>query len=189
MMTRRPGPGIRGMIVGMTSTPTTATGDLRVHVIATGGTIDKEYTLAGELGIGDPMVPSLLEIGRCWLDLTVERVCGKDSLDMTDEDRALVRRHVLAAPADRVLIIHGTDTMVETAAVLVGDVDKVIVLTGAMVPARMRDTDAAFNLGLAVAALQTMPPGIWIAMSGRIFPADAVRKDTTVGRFVDAGSL
>lgn len=162
------------------------TGDLRVHVIATGGTIDKEYSIAGELEIGDPMVPSILEIGRAWLDLSVEAVVGKDSLDITDEDRAVIRRHVAAAPAGRVLITHGTDTMVRTAAVLADVPDKVIVLTGAMVPARMRDTDAAFNLGLAVAALQTMPPGVWIAISGRIFAADAVRKDTTIGRFVDA---
>ncbi len=162
------------------------TGDLRVHVIATGGTIDKEYSIGGELEIGDPMVPALLEKGRSWLDLSVEAVCGKDSLDMTDDDRALIRRHVDDAPADRVLITHGTDTMVDTAAVLADVADKVVVLTGAMVPARMTDTDAAFNLGLAVAALQTMPPGVWIAMSGRIFAADAVRKDTTIGRFVDA---
>ncbi|WP_205844041.1 Rid family hydrolase [Nakamurella deserti] len=162
------------------------TGDLRVHVIATGGTIDKEYSVAGELEIGDPMVPAILATGRSWLDLSVEAVCGKDSLDLTDEDRALIRRHVLAAPADRVLITHGTDTMVDTATVLSDVADRVVVLTGAMVPARMTDSDAAFNLGLAVAALQTMPPGVWIAMSGRIFAADAVRKDTTIGRFVDA---
>lgn len=158
--------------------------DLRVHVIATGGTIDKEYSIAGELEIGDPMVPALLDRGRAWLDLTVEAICGKDSLDMTDDDRGLVRRHVESASADRVLVTHGTDTMVATAAALAGLPGKVIVLTGAMVPARMTDSDAAFNLGLAVAALQTMPPGVWIAMSGRIFAADAVRKDTAVGRFV-----
>lgn len=166
------------------SSPRPDAGDLRVHVIATGGTIDKEYSIAGELEIGDPMVPGILETGKSWLDLSVEAVCGKDSLDMADEDRRLVRQRVAAAPADRVLITHGTDTMVETAAVLADVEGKVIVLTGAMVPARMSRTDAAFNLGLAVAALQVMPPGVWIAMSGRIFPADAVRKDTTVGRFV-----
>ncbi len=164
--------------------PGTAPADLRVHVIATGGTIDKEYSLAGELEIGAPMVPSLLETGRAWLDLTVETVVGKDSLDLTDDDRAVIREAVLAAPADRVLVTHGTDTMARTAAELTDVGGKVVVLTGAMVPARMRDTDAAFNLGLAVAALQTMPPGVWIAISGRIFPADAVRKDTTIGRFV-----
>ncbi|MEO5833910.1 MAG: Rid family hydrolase [Nakamurella sp.] len=163
-----------------------ATGDLRVHVIATGGTIDKEYSLAGDLHIGAPMVPSILELGRSWLDLTVETVCAKDSLDMLDEDRELVRRRVAVAPADRVLITHGTDTMAETAAAL-GDVGpKVVVITGAMVPARMHESDAHFNLGLAVAALQTMPPGVWIAMSGRIFAAARVRKDKAAGRFVDA---
>ena len=101
-----------------------------MHVIATGGTIDKEYSIAGELEIGDPMVPSILEIGRAWLDLSVEAVVGKDSLDITDEDRAVIRRHVAAAPAGRVLITHGTDTMVRTAAVLADVPDKVIVLTG-----------------------------------------------------------
>lgn len=176
---RASGPAVAGIASG--------TGDLRVHVIATGGTIDKEYSIAGELEIGDPMVPSILELGRSWLDLSVETVCGKDSLDMLDEDRELVRQRVAAAPADRVLITHGTDTMVATAAAL-GDVgDRVVVITGAMVPARMRDTDAPFNVGLAVAALQTMPAGVWIAMSGRIFAADRVRKDTVLGRFVDVG--
>ena len=165
------------------ATPASAA-DLRVHVIATGGTIDKEYSLAGELEIGEPMVGGLLRTGRAWLDLTVETVVGKDSLDLTDDDRSVIRRHVLDAPADRVLITHGTDTMARTAAELTDIPDKVVVLTGAMIPARMHDTDAGFNLGLAVAALQTMPPGVWIAISGRIFPDDAVHKDTTLGRFV-----
>ncbi|MCJ1695761.1 asparaginase [Rathayibacter caricis] len=158
----------------------------RILVLTTGGTIDKEYSLAGELVIGAPTIPRLLEPVLSTLEFRVEEVLAKDSLDLDDDDRALIRRRVLEAEEDRIVLTHGTDTMTATAEAIGTVRDRVVVLTGAMQPARMRDSDASFNLGAAVAAVQLLPPGVYVAMSGRVLPAGAVVKDRAAGVFLPA---
>ncbi|MGN6161379.1 MAG: asparaginase domain-containing protein [Marmoricola sp.] len=161
-----------------------------IQVLTTGGTIDKVYGVNGELEVGKPAFEALIAPVLSDLTYDLEEVLAIDSLEMTDADRAKICAAVEATPADRVLITHGTDTMVQTAAYLRDHLsesasDKVIVLTGAMQPASMRSTDAAYNLGAATAAVQLLPPGVHIAMSGRIFPADRVVKDVSRGVFVE----
>lgn len=159
-----------------------------IHVLTTGGTIDKVYGISGELEVGAPAFESLVAPVLSDLTYDVEEVLAIDSLDMTDDDRALICAAVEATTSTLVLITHGTDTMAATAAYLrehLSPSDKVIVLTGAMQPASMRSTDAAYNLGAATAAVQLLPPGVHIAMSGRVFPADRVEKDVRRGVFVD----
>ncbi|WP_244274730.1 asparaginase domain-containing protein [Rathayibacter oskolensis] len=158
----------------------------RILVLTTGGTIDKEYSLAGELEIGEPTVPRLLEPVLSTLRFRIEPVLAKDSLDLDDDDRALIRERVLGAEEDRIVITHGTDTMTTTAEAIGVVRDRVVVLTGAMQPARMRDSDASFNLGVAVAAVQLLPPGVYLAMSGRVLPAGSVVKDRAAGVFLPA---
>lgn len=159
-----------------------------IQVLTTGGTIDKVYGISGELEVGKPAFEALIAPVLSDLSYDVEQVLAIDSLDMTDEDRAKICTAVDATDALLVLITHGTDTMTQTAAYLrehLTTSDKVIVLTGAMQPASMRSTDAAYNLGAATAAVQLLPPGVHIAMSGRIFPADRVAKDVERGVFVE----
>jgi len=157
---------------------------MRMRVIATGGTIDKVYfDAASTYDVGDPQVGPLFKEANVTFDYTVESVLQKDSLAMTDADRALIRERVAAAPERLILITHGTDTMTETASRLEGLADKVIVFTGSMVPARFRSSDALFNLGCAVGALQVLPAGIYIAMNGQIHPAASVRKNRAQSRF------
>jgi L-asparaginase len=154
-----------------------------ITIFTTGGTIDKVYFDAkGGYEVGVPMVPQLLQEGRV-AGITVVELLRKDSLQMTDADRELIRAAVANCAAERIILTHGTDTMVETASALRPMAHKVIVLTGAMQPARFKDSDAPFNLGLAVGAVQTLPPGIYIAANGRIYPADKVRKNRELGRF------
>ncbi len=157
---------------------------LRVRVIAAGGTIDKVYFDAkSDYEIGEPQAGAILHEAGVAFDFTVESVLRKDSLAMTDADRAKVRERVEAAPEQHILITHGTDTMTETAAAL-GDVtDKVVVFTGSMLPARFRQNDALFNIGCAIGGLQALPPGVYIAMNGCLHRADRVRKNREAGRF------
>lgn len=155
-----------------------------LQIFTTGGTFDKVYYDAlSDFQIGEPMAPVLLREAGVTLDHDVASLLKKDSLDMDDADRALIRERVLACPARRILIIHGTDTMTQTAEVLRDIAGKVIVFTGAMQPARMRQSDASFNLGLAIGALQCLPDGIYIAMNGRVFEAGSVQKNRAEGRF------
>lgn len=156
---------------------------MQILVLATGGTIDKEYSIAGELEIGEPQAPRILADVITPLEFVHESVLRKDSLDIDDADRAAISAHVEASAHERILITHGTDTMTTTAEALASIPDRVIVLVGAMQPARMRDSDAAFNLGLAVGAVQSLPAGVYIAMSGQVFPAGAVAKDRAAGVF------
>ena len=165
----------------------------RIHVLTTGGTIDKVYGITGELEVGEPAVASLLAPVLSDLEYDVTPVLAIDSLEMTDEHRAVLREAVERVEGDLVLITHGTDTMAATASYLrehlsPASASKVVVLTGAMQPASMRSTDAAYNLGAATAALQLLPAGVHVAMSGRIFRADEVVKDTARGVFVDQPS-
>ena len=157
-----------------------------ILVLTTGGTIDKAYFDAlSEYQIVDSGIPALLSEARVALPLRVEEVCRKDSLELTDADRAAIARAARAAPETRIVITHGTDTMTETAKVLAAEVPgKTMVLAGARSPARFAETDAPFNLGMAMAAAQTCPPGVWIAMSGEVFDGLKVRKDRAAGKFV-----
>ena len=157
-----------------------------ILILTTGGTIDKNYFDAlSENQIVDSGIPALLKEARVALPLRIEEVCRKDSLELTEADRAEIARRIAEAPETRVVITHGTDTMTETAKVLAGIAGKTIVLTGALSPARFAETDAPFNLGMAFAAVQIAPPGVYIAMSGQVFDGLRVRKDRAAGRFVE----
>jgi L-asparaginase len=161
---------------------------MQVAFITTGGTIDKVYFDAmSRFEVGETVVSHILRQGGVSLDFEVVPLMRKDSLELTDADRAAIRAAVVARHEDRVVITHGTDTMVQTARALEGIEGKTIVLTGALSPARFQDSDAMFNIGLAVAAVQTCPPGVWIAMSGRIFHPDRVQKNREHNRFEDTG--
>jgi L-asparaginase len=157
-----------------------------ILVLTTGGTIDKNYFDAlSEYQIVESGIPALLDQARVALPYRIEEVCRKDSLELTDADRAHFAARALAAPETRIVITHGTDTMTDTARVLAAAVPgKTIVLTGALSPARFADSDAPFNLGMAFAAAQVAPPGVYIAMSGELFDGLKVRKDRAAGRFV-----
>jgi L-asparaginase len=157
-----------------------------ILVLTTGGTIDKNYFDAlSEYRIVDSGIPALLKKARVALPYRVEEVCRKDSLELTDADRAEIARRAAEAPETRIVITHGTDTMTETARVLAAQVPgKTICLTGALSPARFAETDAPFNLGMAIATVQAAPPGVWIAMSGQVFDGLKVRKDRAAGKFV-----
>jgi L-asparaginase len=162
---------------------------MAVRILVTGGTFDKEYDeLRGTLYFKDTHVREMLKLGRCRLDVEVRTVMMVDSLDMTDADRALVLDHVRKAPEERVVITHGTDTMVETARLLgEAGLDKTVVLTGAMVPYAFGSSDGLFNLGSALSFVQVLPPGVYIAMNGRTFRWDRVRKNRQLGVFEEAG--
>lgn len=157
---------------------------MQIAIFTAGGTIDKVYFDAkGGYEVGAPMVRHILEQGRVTVDIPIVELLRKDSLEMTPADRSAVREAVGASEAMRIIVTHGTDTMVETARELEGLADKTIVLTGALQPARFADSDAAFNLGLAVGAVQVLPPGVYITANGQVFPARGVRKNTALNRF------
>jgi len=151
---------------------------MKIKFITTGGTIDKVYFDArSEYEVGPPQVRDILKEGNVTDDFEVESVLAKDSLDLTDADRQLVRRRIKADPHSRIVITHGTDTMIETALALEGIPGKTLVLTGSMQPARFRNTDAGFNIGVALGAVRTLAPGVYIAMNGRIFHPGHCRKN------------
>ena len=156
-----------------------------IRILITGGTFDKEYDeIRGRLYFQDSHVPEMLRLGRCDLDLEIRTLMMVDSLEMTDSDRDIIVDQCRDAVEDRIVITHGTDTMVETARALQANVPgKTIVLTGAMIPYKFGSSDGLFNLGSALAFAQTLPPGVYIAMNGRYFPADAVRKNKAAGIF------
>lgn len=155
-----------------------------IQIFTTGGTIDKVYFDANsEFEVGHSILPELLSESNIHEGYRLRELMRKDSLEMTDEDRQLVLAAVAECDCDRIVITHGTDTMADTAAVLASLKDKTIILTGAMQPARMRRTDAVFNVGFAWAAVQLLPPGVYIAMNGEVFEAGAVRKNLKAQRF------
>lgn len=159
-----------------------------ILILTTGGTIDKAYFDAlSEYQIADSAIGELLKEARVACPFRVVELMRKDSLELTEEDRALIAATVRAAPESRVVVTHGTDTMTDTAKVLAGVEGRTMVLTGALAPARFAQSDAAFNLGMAFAAAQTCPEGVWIAMSGQVFDGLKVRKDRAAGRFVATG--
>lgn len=156
-----------------------------ILVLTTGGTIDKAYFDAlSEYQIVESGIPAVLEQARVALPVRVMELMRKDSLELTDVDRALIAAAVREAPERRVVITHGTDTMTDTAKALADIAAKTIVLTGALSPARFAETDAPFNLGMAFATAQVAAPGVWIAMSGQVFDGLKVRKDRAAGKFV-----
>ena len=157
---------------------------MNILVITTGGTIDKVYFDANsDFQVGEPTVPHVFHDAAVSLPWRVVPLMRKDSLEMDDDDRAAIRRACEEAEESHILITHGTDTMAQTAVSLMAVTGKTIVLTGALAPARFRVTDAIFNLGLALGALQSLPGGTWIAMNGTIFPADEVRKNRQASCF------
>lgn len=160
---------------------------MQLRIFTTGGTIDKVYFDAkSEYSVGEPVVGSVLNDANAMIDFEVTELFRKDSLDITDEDRAAICEAVRADPAKQVLITHGTDSMPETAQALLGIPDKTIVLTGSMSPARFQKSDAVFNIGCAIGAVQCLPPGVYVVMNGQIFAADQVRKNREMGRFEKA---
>ena len=157
-----------------------------IRIFTTGGTIDKLYFDAkSEFEVGASLVGELLREAEVHAPFTVEALMRKDSLDLTDDDRAQIRARVAAAAEARVIITHGTDTIADTARALAGIAGKTIVLTGALHPARFRHSDAEFNVGMAVAAVQTCAPGVWITINGRVFDGLKVRKNRDANRFED----
>lgn len=157
---------------------------MTIKFITTGGTIDKVYFDANsEYQIGDPIIDELMEEANTHVTYKVQSVLKKDSLDMDSKDRDVIYKAVENSVARRIIITHGTDTMVETANQLKSIEGKTIVLFGSMQPARMRHSDAIFNLGFAVACVQTLPEGIYIAMNGNVFTPDNVEKNRELERF------
>jgi L-asparaginase len=160
---------------------------MQIKFFTAGGTIDKVYFDAkSEFEVGTPRVSEILKEAHVTADYTIEPILSKDSLDMTNEDRLLIRRRVAADTCPRVVITHGTDTMIETARRLLDVEGKTIVLTGSMQPALFRMTDAAFNIGSALTAAQCLPPGVYIAMNGRIFDPRKARKNRGQNCFEEA---
>ncbi|HTD92189.1 MAG TPA: asparaginase domain-containing protein [Chitinophagaceae bacterium] len=158
---------------------------MAIRIFITGGTFDKEYNeLDGQLYFKDTHMSDLLEMGRSRLDIEIRTLMMIDSLEMTAEDRELIVHQCLQCEENQIVITHGTDTMSETAKVLAKEVkNKTILLTGAMIPIKFGSSDGLFNLGSALAFAQTLPPGVYVAMNGRYFNWDNVRKNKQTGVF------
>ena len=155
-----------------------------IRFVTTGGTIDKIYfDDLSQYEVGESQIQHILHEGLVAFDYDVEPLLHKDSLEMTDADRQELREYIASDTAQRFVVTHGTDTMHEAADALIGLEGKTIVLTGALTPARFKQTDAMFNVGMAVAAAQVAPPGVYIAMSGQVFEAGKVRKNRDKNRF------
>lgn len=156
-----------------------------IDIFTTGGTIDKLYFDAlSEYQIGPAAVPDLLRENNVYAPHRVTQLMRKDSLDLDDADRAKILAAVEASDAGRILVTHGTDTMAVTGRILQAVQGKTIVLTGAMQPASLKASDAPFNVGFALAAVQTLPHGVYLAMNGQIFDPAHVHKDREAGRFI-----
>lgn len=157
---------------------------MKIQILSCGGTIDKVYFDAkSQYEVGEPQIVEIFRRASVAFDFAIESLLRKDSLEMSDQDRQLVRKAAEKSPHEHVLITHGTDTMPETARALKGIDNKVIVLTGSMTPSRFEASDAEFNIGCAVGALLSSSPGVYIAMNGLVFPGDQVRKNREAGRF------
>ncbi|MGR8933491.1 MAG: asparaginase domain-containing protein [Gammaproteobacteria bacterium] len=157
-----------------------------IRIFITGGTLDKRYNeLTGELFFTRTHVPEMLQQARCTLPVITEQLLLIDSLDMSDSDRQKIENACLAAAEDKIIITHGTDTMAETARHIAPSIAqyKTVVLVGAMIPFSIGGSDALFNFGCAVMAVQMLPPGVYITMNGQAFPWDNVQKLKAQGRF------
>jgi L-asparaginase len=158
---------------------------MAIRIFITGGTFDKEYNeLNGELYFKDTHLHDLLEMGRCRAAVEIRTLMMVDSLEMTDEDRELIAHQCINCDEDKIILTHGTDTMAQTAKMLAKKIkNKTIVLTGAMIPIKFGSSDGLFNLGSALAFVQSLPHGVYVAMNGRYFMADNVRKNKESGVF------
>lgn len=158
---------------------------MTIRIFITGGTFDKEYNeLTGQLFFNDTHIHDLLELGRNKVDVEIRTLMMVDSLEMTEEDRQLIAHQCNNCEEDNIVITHGTDTMSDTAEYLANNVKgKTIVLTGAMIPIKFGSSDGLFNLGSALAFAQSLPKGVYVAMNGRYFEADNVRKNRQTGMF------
>lgn len=159
--------------------------DAKVRILITGGTFDKEYNeITGNLYFKDTHVQEILSLGRSQVPVAIRTLMLVDSLDLLDSDRQIILDQCLKSPEKRIVITHGTDTMVDTARFLGPHIqDRTIILTGAMIPYTFGSSDGLFNLGSALAYAQTLPPGVYIAMNGRSFFWDNVIKNRQLGRF------
>ncbi len=158
---------------------------MAIRIFVTGGTFDKEYNeLNGQLYFKDTHLHEMLKLGRAKVPVEIRTLMMIDSVELTDADRELIALNCLKADENKIIVTHGTDTMVETAKVIAEKVkDKTIVLTGAMIPYKFGSSDGLFNLGSAIAFVQTLAPGVYISMNGRIFTWDNCRKNREVGEF------
>ncbi len=159
---------------------------MSIKLLLTGGTIDKSYNESnGELNFTETHIPEILQQGRNRSDISIEEVMLKDSLQMDDADRQKILEACRKTSEDKIIISHGTDTMVETAKLLGKQkLEKTIVFVGAMVPFVFKHSDAMFNMGFALAAVQTLPGGVYVAMNGQVFDGDKVVKNLDLGVFV-----
>ena len=167
---------------------------MAIRILVTGGTFDKEYNeRTGELYFKDSHIGEMLRLGRSKVEVNILTVMMVDSLNMSDADRALIVRNCAQAPEERIVVTHGTDTMTDTAAAIARAVsDKTVVLTGAMIPYAFGSSDGLFNLGSALSFVQALPHGVYIAMNGKCFAWDRVRKNRERAEFeeaADAGSV
>ena len=158
---------------------------MTLRIITTGGTFDKHYNeLTGQLIFGRSVMPSVLERARLTQPVVVESLFALDSLDMQEHHRQQIKKACIDSPEDNIVIVHGTDTLCETAEVIgFAGLSKTIVLVGAMIPYEIAKSDALFNLGFAIAVAQCSSTGVYVAMNGQVFPWDAVRKNRATGLF------
>ena len=158
---------------------------MSIRILVAGGTFDKEYNeRTGQLYFKETHIAEMLRLGRCRVDVSIRTVMMVDSLEMSEADRALIVQNCAQADEDRIVVTHGTDTMTETAGAIAAAVSgKTIVLTGAMIPYTFGSSDGLFNLGSALSFVQTLPPGVYIAMNGKCFPWNRVRKNRERGEF------
>lgn len=162
-----------------------------VEILVTGGTFDKEYNfVSGELNFYETHIPAMLERGRCSIDVGVRTLFMLDSREITEEMRGEIYQAILTSESERIVVTHGTDTMVDTALYLKGRGlgSRTVILTGAMIPyAFGTSSDGFFNLGSAISFCQILPPGVYVCMNGRYFEADNVKKNYTTGFFEELG--
>ena len=158
---------------------------MAVRIFITGGTFDKEYNeITGKLYFKDTHMGEILDLGRSKLDVSIRTLMMIDSLDMTGSDRNLILENCVSTKGDQIIVTHGTDTMTDTAKLLAtGNLEKTIVLTGAMIPFKFGTSDGLFNLGSALGFVQSLPHGVYIAMNGRCFDYDKVKKNKKTGVF------
>jgi len=158
---------------------------MSIRIFITGGTFDKEYNeLNGQLYFKDTHLNEMLKLGRCKLEVNIRTLMMVDSLEMDDSDREIIVSNCKKTPEDKIVITHGTDTMVETAKFIAKEnINKCIILTGAMIPYKFGSSDGLFNLGSSLAFVQTLSNGVYISMNGRYFSWDNVRKNRDKGEF------
>lgn len=163
---------------------------MAIRILVTGGTFDKDYNeRTGQLYFKDTHLAEMLRLGRSRVQVTIRTVMMLDSLEMTEADRAIIVQNCAQSPENQIVITHGTDTMTDTAAAIAGAVtDKTVVLTGAMIPYAFGSSDGLFNLGSALSFVQVLPPGVYVAMNGKCFPWDRVRKNRDRGEFEEIPS-